>query len=134
MRSDPFLVYAPVARGVTREKVAAVLALAAAAVGDDGRVPGVTVAELLSHRSGSRDRVRVRARWAAMLALREAGMPYRVIGQRLGGLHYSTVMHGIEQGGALAEIGPLVAAMRAVLQLDDRVLSLRKLLALPDRH
>ena len=50
---------------------------------------------------GSRYARLVRARWAVMLALREAGWSSARIGRALGGRHHTTVLHGLKRAEAL---------------------------------
>jgi len=46
----------------------------------------------------------VRARWAVMLALHEAGWSQSRIGQNIGGRDHTTVLHGLREGEKLRAV------------------------------
>ena len=58
----------------------------------------------------NRQTVFVRPRWAAMIALRQAGMTYKGIGRRMRRDH-QTVMNGVSRGAALQAADPAFAAL-----------------------
>jgi chromosomal replication initiator protein len=74
---------------------------------------GVTVEQL---RGAQRDRRTARARWAAMIVLREGGMSTPQIGRTFGDRDHSTVLHGLREGAALAASDANFAGMVRTLR------------------
>jgi chromosomal replication initiation ATPase DnaA len=61
---------------------------------------GLSMDELLRP---NRQQGRVRARWEAMWQLRASGLSLPAVGRAMGGMHHTTVLHGLRMADRLME-------------------------------